>query len=244
MRTSNPALNESTFRTLERVEGSSTMTVSGAIDKSFILIGLALLTAGVNWYLFFQGSALVMPLTIGGAIGGLIVALITAFKKTASPITAPIYALLEGLLLGGISAIMESQLPGITIQAVGLTFGVFIIMLMLYKYKIVVVTEKLRSGIFAATGAVALVYLISFGLSFFGMSVPYIHQGGTIGILFSLVVVGIAAFNLVLDFDFFDKGEQAQAPKYMEWYAAFGLLVTLVWLYIEILRLLSKLRSK
>lgn len=244
MRTSNPALNDNTFRSLDYTGSSSTMTASGAIDKSFILIALVLLTAGCNWYLFSEGSSLVLPLTIGGAIGGLVVALITAFSKRLAPVTSPIYALLQGLLLGGISAIFEAQLPGITMQAVGLTFGVFVIMLMLYKYKIVVVTEKLRAGIFAATGAIALVYLISFGLSFFGMSVPFIHQGGTIGIIFSLVVVGIASFNLVLDFDFFEKGEQAQAPKYMEWYAAFGLLVTLVWLYIEILRLLSKLRSR
>ena len=181
---------------------------------------------------------------MGGAIGGLIVAIVTAFKKEWSPVTAPIYAVLEGLFLGGISATFEARWPGIVVQAVALTFGTLFCLLMAYKSRIIKVTENLRLGIFAATGAIAVFYLVTIVLSFFKIQVPFVFGSGPIGIIFSLVVVVIAALNLVLDFDFIEKGAEHGAPKYMEWYGAFALMVTLIWLYLEILRLLSKVRDR
>jgi uncharacterized YccA/Bax inhibitor family protein len=179
-----------------------------------------------------------------GLIGGLITAVVTTFKKEWSPITAPIYAVLEGFALGGISALLESQYEGIVIQAVALTFGTAGCLLMAYKSGVIKATENFKLGIFAATGGIGFIYLIGWIMSFFGTSIPYIHENGLIGIGFSLVVVVIAALNLVLDFDFIEKGAEQGAPKFMEWYGAFGLMVTLIWLYIEILRLLSKLNSR
>ena len=181
---------------------------------------------------------------LGSVIGGFIVAIATSFKKTWAPITTPVYAALEGVALGGISVIFESQYPGIVSQAVFLTFGTLAALLLAYRSGLVRATENFKLGIFAATGGIALLYLASFVLGFFGMSVPLIHSSGTWGILFSLFVVVIAALNLVLDFDFIETGVERGAPKYMEWYGAFGLLVTLVWLYLEILRLLAKLQSR
>jgi uncharacterized YccA/Bax inhibitor family protein len=184
------------------------------------------------------------PWLIGSGIAGFVVALITVFKKTAAPITAPIYAAIEGILLGILSAFYEMQFPGLVFQAILLTFGTLFALLMAYRSGVIKATENFKLGVFAATGGIALIYLTTFILSFFGVSIPYIHGSGTIGILFSLFVVVIAALNLVLDFDFIERGAERGAPKYMEWYAAFGLLVTLIWLYIEMLRLLSKLRSR
>jgi uncharacterized YccA/Bax inhibitor family protein len=185
-----------------------------------------------------------MPWVFGGLIGGFIVALVTVFKKQWALLTAPMYALLEGLALGGISAIFEARFPGIVIQAVGLTFGTLFCLLMAYKSGMIKVTENFKLGVVSATGAIALFYVVSFLLSMFGISIPFIHGSGIIGIGFSLFVVAIAALNLVLDFDFIENGAARGVPQYMEWYAAFGLIVTLIWLYIEILRLLSKLRSR
>tara|TARA_B100001057_G_scaffold495949_1_gene596100 strand:- start:3144 stop:3761 length:618 start_codon:yes stop_codon:yes gene_type:complete len=184
------------------------------------------------------------PWLIGSGIAGFVVALITVFKKTAAPITAPIYAAIEGILLGMLSAFYEMQFPGLVFQAILLTFGTLFALLMAYRSGVIKATENFKLGVFAATGGIGLIYLTTFILSFFGLSIPYIHGSGTIGILFSLFVVVIAALNLVLDFDFIERGAERGAPKYMEWYAAFGLLVTLIWLYIEMLRLLSKLRSR
>jgi uncharacterized YccA/Bax inhibitor family protein len=186
----------------------------------------------------------VQGLMLGGMIGGLVVALITIFKKTAAPVTTPLYGALEGLLLGGLSATFEARYPGIVIQAVALTFGTLFALLAAYKSKMIAVTENFRLGLTAATGAICLVYLVGLVLSFFGIRIPLIHESGPVGILFSLFVVGVAAFNLVLDFDFIERGAESGAPKYMEWYAAFGLIVTLVWLYLEILRLLAKLQDR
>lgn len=171
-------------------------------------------------------------------------ALVTVFKKTWSPVTAPVYALLEGLFIGGFSAMLELQFPGIAMQAAGLTFGTLFCLLLAYKFGMIRVSENFKLGVFAATGGIMLVYLVSMVLGFFGTTIPYIHGSGAIGIGFSLLVVGIAAMNLVLDFDFIETGVQRGAPKYMEWYGAFGLMVTLIWLYIEMLRLLAKLRSR
>ena len=225
MRTSNPALKKA-FESASIQDSSELMTVEGTVTKSGILLLLVILTASVNWTLFVMGSGLVQPLMMTGAIGGFIVALITIFKKDTAHITAPIYALLEGLFLGGISAVFELSFSGIVMQAVVLTFGVFIIMLLAYKMGWIRATAKFKTGVMVATGAVALTYLVSIVMGFFGVNIPMIHEGGTVGIIFSLVVVGIAALNLILDFDMIEQGAAQGAPKYMEWYASFGLLIT------------------
>jgi len=247
MRTANPALNSKTFQEYSsRTDAMDAMTIQGTVNKTAIMLCCLLLTAGWTWNMFYSSgnSAEVMPWMMGGAIGGLVVALITVFKKTAAPITAPIYALLEGLFIGGISSIFEARYPGIVIQAVGLTFGTLFALLFAYKSGLIKATENFKLGVIAATGSIMLIYVASIVLGFFGIRVPFIHDSGPFGILFSLVVVVIAALNLVLDFDFIEHGAERGAPKFMEWYAAFGLMVTLVWLYIEMLRLLAKLRSR
>lgn len=180
----------------------------------------------------------------GGAIGGLVLALITVFKKTWAPVTAPLYALVEGFFLGAISAVYNAQFGGIVMQAVMLTFGILFALLFAYRSGLIKATENFKLGVVAATGGIALVYLASIALGFFGIKIPLIHESGLVGIGFSLFVVVIASLNLVLDFDFIESGVEQGAPKYMEWYGAFGLMVTLVWLYLELLRLLSKLQSR
>jgi uncharacterized YccA/Bax inhibitor family protein len=181
---------------------------------------------------------------LGGLIGGFICAMVTVFKKEWSPVTAPIYALLEGLALGGLSAVLDLRYPGIAIQAVSLTFGTLFVLLLAYRSGLIQVTQKFRLGIVAATGGIMVFYLLEMVLGFFGIQFTSINGSGPIGIGFSLIVVAVAALNLVLDFDFIERGVNYGAPKYMEWYGAFGIMVTLVWLYLEILRLLSKLRSR
>lgn len=214
------------------------MTVSGAVNKSLILGAIMLIMAALSY-------SMPSPLFMwGGAIGGLVVALIASFKPHLSPTLAPIYAAFEGLFVGAITFIYGSLFSGIVFNAVTLTVAVLFLMLFLYKTGIIKVTEKLRSGIIVATGAIALVYLGSFILSFFGIRVPFLHEASLAGIGISLLIVGVAAMNLLLDFDNFDKGERYGAPAYMEWFSAMGLLVTLVWLYIEILRLLALLSSR
>ncbi|OAD20239.1 membrane protein containing DUF1112 [Candidatus Thiomargarita nelsonii] len=242
MRTGNPALSAKTFEGLP--ESSDRMTINGAVNKTAMLLALLLITSAWAWDLFYttQDINAVLPYLWIGTIGGFIVALVTIFKKTWSPITSPIYALLEGLAIGGISAIFEAAYPGIVIQAVSLTFGTLLVLLLAYKSGLIKVTENFKLGIVAATGAICLIYILDLVLRFIGLSIPFIHEGGFFGIAFSLFVVAIAAFNLVLDFDFIVQGAENGAPKYMEWYSAFGLLVTLVWLYLEILRLLAKTR--
>ncbi len=244
LRTANPTLTAKAF-TFQDAAASTTMTVAGTINKTGMLLCLLCFSAGLVWHRFFTaGPQSVMPWMAGGAIGGLILALITVFKKTWAPVTAPAYALFEGAFLGGLSGLMEMKFPGIVLQAVGLTFGVLACMLVAYRTGLIKVTQKFRMGLVAATGAVLLVYLATFILGLFGAGVPYIHGSGTIGIGFSVVVVIIAALNLVLDFDLIERGAQAGAPKVAEWYGAFALMVTLVWLYIEILRLLAKLNRR
>ena len=244
MRTANPALNDKTF---EQVTASGqNMTIEGTVNKTFLSLFILVGAAMYTWKMYFspEGMSVVFPWMIGGAIGGFIVAIVTVFKKTWAPITTPLYAILEGLFLGGLSAFMESMYPGIVLQAVALTFGTLFSLLFAYKARLIRATENFKLGVFAATGGIALIYLVSFVLGMFGTGIPYIHENGIIGIGFSAFVVVIAALNLVLDFDFIETGAERGAPKYMEWYATFGLLVTLVWLYIEILRLLAKLRSR
>jgi uncharacterized YccA/Bax inhibitor family protein len=245
MRTSNPALNERAFQG-ERAVLGDTMTLQGTVNKTGVLLICAVATAAWTWNLFLHSRSpqTVMPLALVGGIGGLIVAMVTIFKKQWAGITAPIYALLEGLVLGSISAILEVRFPGIAIQAVSLTFGTLVILLLAYRSGLIAVTEKFRLGIIAATGGIALFYIVEIVLGFFGIHFTAINGSGAIGIGFSVFVVIIAALNLVLDFDFIETGVRVGAPKYMEWYGAFGLMVTLIWLYFEILRLLSKLRSR
>jgi uncharacterized YccA/Bax inhibitor family protein len=242
MRTSNPALNDSTFNTYA-VAGEETMTIKGTVNKSFILIALVFSTALLSWDFITKLDGGIIYV-IASAVIALIVGLITSFKPTWAPYTAPAYALFEGVFLGAISGFIDSMYPGIAIQAVLLTCGTFLCLLLAYRSGLIKATENFKLGIVAATGAIGLIYLASFILGFFGIQIPYIHGNGIFGIIFSVVVVVIAALNLVLDFDFIEQGAERGAPKYMEWYASYGLLVTLVWLYIEILKLLMKLASR
>ena len=241
MRSSNPILDSNAFEIRGKVAYDGGMTISGTVNKSLMLLALVSTTA---LFTYLNLGAATMPIAIGGAIGGFIFALITTFKKEWSPITAPIYALLEGLFLGGISGVFNQMYPGIAIQAVMLTFGVFFCLLAAYKSGLIKATENFKLGIVAATGAIFMVYMASMILGLFSIEMPLIHSNGTFGIIFSLVVVVIAALNLVLDFDFIEEAAANGSPKYMEWYAAFGLLVTLVWLYLEILKLLAKLSKR
>lgn len=239
-RSGNPVLRNDVFTKAGMVDPSLAMTIQGTVNKSLFLLGLVLLTAVWSWANPAKLSSLIWPLLIGGFV----TALVTVFKKEWSGVTAPVYAMIEGFILGGISAFMEKVYPGIVIQAVGLTFGTLFCLLMAYKSGLIKVTENLKLGVVAATGAVALVYLVDMAMGFFGHRIPMIHESGLMGIIFSAAVVVIAALNLVLDFDFIEKGAQSNTPRYMEWYGAFSLMVTLIWLYLEILRLLSKAQRR
>ena len=252
MRSGNPALKEDTFldigsgNLIGRRDG--TMSLNGTVNKTGALLLLTVLTAAFAWNASLDAYGQMLPAgrlyMLGGAIGGFILAMVTIFKKEWSPVTAPLYALVEGLFLGAISAIYEARFDGIVMQAVILTFGTLFALLAAYRSGLIRATENFKLGVVAATGGIALVYLATIVLGLFGINIPYIHESGLIGIGFSLFVVVIAALNLVLDFDFIESGVDAGAPKYMEWYAAFGLMVTLVWLYLEFLRLLSKVQSR
>lgn len=245
MRTGNPLLSDKAFNT-HLGTADQHMTINGTVNKTAILLFISVMCAAWPWSMTLQqgsGSALTALIPIG-AIVGFILALIISFKAHTAPYLAPIYAAFQGLFLGALSATFELRYPGIVVQAIALTFGTLACLLIAYKAKLIKATENFKLGIFAATGAVALLYLISFVLSFFGIQIPYIHGSGLIGIGFSAVVVTIAALNLVLDFDFIENGAANNNPKYMEWYGAFGLIVTLFWLYLEILRLLAKLRER
>ncbi len=245
MRTANPALNEKTFTRIDRrYVDAGVMSIQGTVNKIGLLLVLAIATATWTWTLVSVQSGAAFYLIAVGGIGGLVVAIVTVSKHTWAPVTAPIYCLLKGLVLGGISAIFEVMYPGVVFQAVCLTFGTLFCVLVAYRTGLIKATENFKLGIAAATGGIMLVYLVTFLLGLLGIhQLTFIHASGPIGIGFSLFVVVIAALNLVLDFDFIESGAARGAPKYMEWYAAFGLMVTLVWLYIEILRLLAKLAA-
>jgi len=242
-RSGNPTLTDKTFASVVRARGEDEMTISGTVNKTGISLVVLVFFALLTWNGSF-GLERLLPTIYVGLGGGLVLALVTVFKKEWAPITTPVYAALEGLFLGGVSLVFNIRYPGIVFNAVGLTFGVLVALLLAYRSGLIRPSENLKLGIAAATGGIGLVYLVSIGLGFFGRSVPYIHESGPIGIGFSAVVIVIASLNLVLDFDFIERGVEAGAPKYMEWYAAFGLLVTLIWLYLEILRLLAKLQGK
>jgi uncharacterized YccA/Bax inhibitor family protein len=253
--TSNPAFNHEMFANYEQVYGASrstAMTVQGTIGKTFALLAILSATAIWSWSATLNGQ--LQPGVMWGAlIGGAILAMVTIFRPSFAPWTAPVYAGFEGVFLGAFSCLIENSIvdrlgqpryPGIAIQAVSMTAGTLFVMLFVFATRLVRVTDRLRAGIVGATGALCLVYLIAFVARLFGAHVPFINDPSPIGIGFSVFVVGLAAFNLLLDFDFIEKGSQAGAPKYMEWYGAFGLMVTLVWLYLEILRLLRKFQDR
>jgi uncharacterized YccA/Bax inhibitor family protein len=238
-------MNEAVYQRAGRSDTlANVMTLQGTVLKTAILVVILLTAGAFSWSKALgKDPTLAYGLLIGGAIGGFVVALVTVFVPKISPFTAPIYAALQGLFLGAISALFEAAYPGIVLQALGLTVGVLMVMLFVYGTGIIRATEKFKIGVVAATGAIALVYLVDIVLSFFSIRVPFIHEGGAFGIGFSVIVVIIAALNLILDFDFIEQGVKHQAPKFMEWYGGFSLLVTLVWMYLEILRLLAKLRG-
>jgi len=242
-RSGNPTLNENTFERSGHYNDQETMTIGGTVNKSFMLLALLIGAAVISWVMFFNGYDM-FPLMVGGAIGGFVLALIISFVPKSAPYLAPIYAVAEGLFLGALSANYESLYYGITLQAALLTMCVFLGMLLAYKTGLIKASPGFRRGIIAATAGVALVYLLSFVLGLFGVTVPYLHDSTPIGIGISIVIIIIAALNFVLDFNFIEEGAHQGAPKYMEWYGSFGLLVTLVWLYIEIIRLLSKLANR
>lgn len=245
----NPTLSEKQFQQTVFVGSDDAMTVRGTMNKFGFLMLMVMGAAFFAWNWFDAGKN-VMPLAIGGAIGGLVVALVIVFKKEWSGYLAPAYALLEGLFVGGISALFnyafQEKYPGIITHAVLLTFAVAASMYALYTFRIIKVTEKFRSILFVATASIAVFYLLTWVLGFFGIHFAFLSSsnGSMFGIIFSLAVIAIAALNLILDFDMIEQGSANGAPKYMEWYGAFGLLVTLVWLYLEILRLLSRLNSR
>ncbi len=250
-KTSNPVFKERVF---ERGYASSSevMTVNGTVNKTALMLLLVVAAAIFTWNKFFDAAAtnpeaalgVVGPWLLVGGIGGFITVLVTVFRPQSSGISAPVYAVFEGLLLGGLSAVFESMYTGIVMRAVALTLAVFAAMLFLYRSGIIKVTRKFMLGVFAATAGIALVYLVGFIAGLFGTQMNFLYGNSNFSIGFSLVVVAVAALNLVLDFSFIERASESGAPKYMEWYGAFGLMVTLVWLYLEILRLLSKMASR
>lgn len=251
VRSSNPVFSQTAFRKgASSYAHTGTMSINGTVNKAFLMLLLVLVGAIYTWRIFFNAadqeaiSAVVLRWMAIGGIGGFVLALITIFKNSWASVTAPIYAILEGLFLGGISAFFEARYPGMVMQAVALTFATLFLMLFGYRAGIFKVTKKFRTGVIAATGAIALVYFISFILSMFGVNSIVLGGSGLLGIGISLVVVAIAALNLVLDFDFIVKGSERGLPKNMEWIGAFGLIITLVWLYIEFLRLLSRFAGR
>lgn len=245
-RSGNPALGQNTFNGLESVDHDDVMTLQGTVNKTALLLLILFLPAMYVWNLFnstqsFESVALLFYVGLGG---GFITSIILIFKRNLAPYLAVVYAGFEGLAMGGLSALMNASYPGIVIQALLLTFGICFALLAIYTLRIIKPTENFKLMVGAATGGIFVFYLVSFVLSFFKIGVPLIHDSSLLGIGFSLFVVVVASLNLVVDFDFIEQGAARKAPKYMEWYGAFGLMVTLIWLYVEILRLLSKLRSR
>jgi len=238
LRSGNPVLSKKTFT--NTLSSSDQMTIEGTVNKTAISL---LLLVGTGYFTFDVISPVLL---IGAGIGGFILALVTIFKKEWAPITVPLYAILEGALLGGISYLYNASYNGIVTNAILLTVGILVSLLIAYRSGYIKATENFKLGIFAATGGIAIVYFVNFIMGFFGsgLGVMSINNASPLSIGFSIVVVIIASLNLVLDFDFIEEGAEKGAPKYMEWYGAFGLLVTLIWLYLEILRLLAKLNSR
>jgi len=246
IRTSNPVLNAKAFAGVQRDPTTPAMTLEGTVNKAAFLLFLVVVPAAWVWSQVRPAfdPSVAGPWIALGVIGGFIAAIVTIFKKEWSPVTAPVYAALEGLALGGLSALLESKYPGIAMQAVACTFATFAAMFLAYRSGLIKATEKFKLGVVAATGAIALYYVVGLVLSFFGVAMPFLQGNSTASLVVSGVIVVVAALNLILDFDFIETGVKAGAPKFMEWYGAFGLMVTLIWLYLEILRLLAKSRSR
>ncbi len=245
MRTANPALNDATFARLAVAADEDRMTLMGTVHRTGILLLVLMFSATWTWNRVAAGEIRQFGLWIGGAaVVGLILALVTVFRQHLAPYTTPLYALAEGVLLGGISSVLERQFPGIVMQAVALTFGTLFALLAAYRSGLIRATENFKLGVVAATGGIFVLYMFSWVLGMFGVQMSFLHSSSPFSILISMGIVVIAALNLVLDFDFIEQGAEHGAPKHMEWYAAFGLLVTLIWLYLEILRLLAKLSSR
>jgi len=242
-RSANPALKKNPFAQVTAGLSGGVMSIEGTVNKTALSLAILIVSASWTWNLGMAGEPFMAMVTVG-LLGGFIIAMITLFKMHLAPYTVPLYAALEGLALGGISVGFEMSYPGIASQAVFLTFGTLGALLLAYRTGLVRATEKFKLGVFAATGGIAVIYLLNFVVGLFGASIPLIHSSGSFGVLFSLAVVVIAALNLVLDFDFIEQGAAYGAPRYMEWYGAFSLLLTLVWLYMEILHLLAKLQSR
>ncbi len=245
----NPTLTQKIFDKSVDHASAETMTVRGALNKFGFLLFMVIAGAAFTWHLHYSNqNATMMTLFWVGMIGSLISVLVICFKPTTAPYVAPLYGLLEGFFIGAISAIINSALaekyPGIVMEAVGITFGVAIAMFLLYNFRIIKATEKFKSIVITATVGIAIFYGLTLLLRMFGVDMPFLYDSSMLGIGLSLFIVAIAAMNLILDFDMIEKGAEAGAPKYMEWYGAFGLMVTLVWLYMEILRLLSRLGNR
>jgi len=246
----NPTLSENKFRstTITTITDENAMTIKGTLNKFGFMLLMLMGSAFYSWKEADNAGANVMPMILGGAIGGLVIAIVLMFKKEWAGYLAPLYALLEGLFIGAVSSFFNQAYPGIVMQAVGLTFSVGIGMYFLYAMRIIRATEKFKSVLITATVGIALFYFAIMILRMFSVNIdetmPFVNGGGMFGIGFSLVIVAIAALNLILDFDMIEQGAEMGAPKYMEWYGAFGLMVTFVWLYMEILRLLSKFSSR
>jgi len=247
-KSSNPALGSQVFQETaaeNRLNNpTEVMTIDGTVNKVGLMGFIVFAFAAVSWNLTASMPHLSGILTYGGAIAGFITALVIIFKKKMAPMLSPLYCVFEGLFVGGISYMYNAAFEGIVVQALFLTLGILFALLFVYKAGWIAVTENFKLMVAAATGGILIFYLVSFVLGFFGISIPLIHSNGLMGIGFSLFVIGIASLNLVVDFDFIEEGAEVGAPKYMEWYAAFGLMVTLIWLYIEVLRLLAKLQSR
>lgn len=245
IRSSNPAFRNGVLgRSGTRAAEDGVMTMGGTIGKSFVLLALTIASAMYTWSQVAARPGDVGFLMMVGFIGGFVVAMITIFRPQAAPITAPIYAVLEGMALGGISMLYNAQYKGLPVQAVMLTFAVFITMLVLYRARVIQATKRFRSVVLAAGLGLMLFYVVHFVMGFFGTGLPLIHSATPMGIGFSLLACTVAAFFLILDFDLVEEGVAKGAPKHMEWYAGFSLLLTLVWLYLEMLRLLGKLRER
>lgn len=245
MRSSNPVMTGRIYEKAGSASSAGVMTINGTINKIGLMLLLLIAAASYTWNMVMgddPGRAGTMAI-IGG-VGGFIMAMVTVFRPTSSSYTAPVYAILEGMFLGAISAVINARYPGVAFQAVLLTIGTLFTMLFLYRSGRIRATPKFRKGVMMATGAVFFAYMISWVMSMFGMPMGFMHSAGPLGIIINLVIIVIAALNLIMDFDFIEKGSRMGAPKYMEWYGAFGLMVTLVWLYIEFLRILARFAGR
>ncbi|HYJ63787.1 MAG TPA: Bax inhibitor-1/YccA family protein [Parafilimonas sp.] len=245
----NPTLSQKIFdRSLEQSDGS-VMTVRGAINKFGFLLFMVVAGAAYTWHLYYNNQQqTMMTLMWVGLIGGLISVIAISFKPTLARYLSPAYGILEGFVLGALSAILNDafaeKYPGLVIQAVGLTFGVAIAMFLLYNFRVIKATQKFKSVVFAATAGIAIFYVLTLVLGLFHVNIPFMYDSSMFGIGLSIFIVAIAALNLIIDFDMIEQGAASGAPKFMEWYGAFGLLVTMIWLYIEILRLLSRFAGR